>query len=153
MTSTIELIQNQEVRRQAMLQAMGMDVWLPRQQLFNAADSRAYLLDWQVEEVVVKPAVGVPEPQARVVSPATAGKAPVVRPRGEYVSVRDKLAALQAAQTTVLPVKSAVEAPPVAEIEPAAAPAKVSAEPIPRFALQLLRADNCLVLVDRKSVV
>lgn len=137
----------QEVRRQAMLQAMQLDVWLPRQQLHHAAPSRDYLLQWHAEDAaVVVPAAASKPPLAKVASPATETSAPAAgaRPQ-EYVSVRDKLASLQAAQppAAIAPKTAAAEITP-AVIEPIA----VQAEPIPRFALQLLRADNCLVLVD-----
>lgn len=149
MTNAIELMHQQELRRQAMLQAMDIDVWLPRQQLQNAADSRAYLLDWQVETTVtVEPAVREAQPAARSAAPTVARQAALVRPRGEYVSVRDKLAALQASQAPAAPVAATVEAQPVTEAEPTQQATEAPVEPIPRFALQLLRADNCLVLVD-----
>jgi len=44
-TSEAVLMHQHEVRRQAMLQAMQMDVWLPRQSLLHAAPSRNYLLE------------------------------------------------------------------------------------------------------------
>lgn len=149
MTNETVLMQQQEVRRQAMLQAMDIDLWLPRQQLVNAGESRAYLLDWQVEaEVAAPPVAREVQPTARSAAPTAVPKAPVARPRGEYISVHDKLAALRATQPSVAPVVAAVETAPVAELEPVAKTVVAPAEPIPRFALQLLRADNCLVLVD-----
>ena len=57
MTSKTVLMHEQEVRRQAMLQAMQLDVWLPRQPLVNAAPSRDYLLDWQTIDQVTVTAV------------------------------------------------------------------------------------------------
>jgi len=151
-TSETVLMQQQEVRRQAMLQAMQVDVWLPREQLVNAADSREHLLAWQAEaEVVLEPSVAGVGPVATAVAPTTEAKAAVARPRGEvYVSVHDKLAALQATQKPAVRIKTQIDAEPVAEeTQPSVPkPIEVLAEPIPRFALQLLRADNCLVLVD-----
>lgn len=143
-------VHSQEVRRQAMLQSMGMDVWLPRQQLHNAATSREYLLEWQTEgAAVVEPAVPRVLVTAKVASLAAETTTPPARARGqEYVSVRDKMASLQAAQQPDIAPKAAIETV-AAEITPAVVePTAVQAEPIPRFALQLLRADNCLVLVD-----
>lgn len=144
MTSTANMMHAQEVRRQAMLQAMRIDVWLPRQTLVNAAPSRELLLDWEtIDQVAIQPAVQTtPRPQAAAASSAIS--APAVR-SGERVSVRDKLA-LAAIKPKAKPN---VSAPVTASVEqPATQPASIAAEPIPRFALQMLRADNCLLLVD-----
>ncbi|HKM27975.1 MAG TPA: hypothetical protein VJY57_11130 [Thiopseudomonas sp.] len=144
MTSTANLMHEQEVRRQAMLQAMHIDVWLPRQTLVNAAPSRELLLDWEtIDQVATQPAVQtMPRPQAAAASSAVS--APVVR-SSERVSVRDKLA-LAAIKPSAKPALNTSVATPVDQ--PATQPAPVQAEPIPRFALQMLRADNCLLLVD-----
>ena len=153
MTTETSVVQQHEVRRQAMLQAMQMDVWLPRQQLLNAADSRDYLLEWQtVDTSITAPAEIAVKPTASVSSASTAVEthAPSVRPpRSEEVrmSVRDKLASLKAAQTSTATLSAVVQAVPIEDAQPIQEPA-VQSEPIPRFALQLLRADNCLVLVD-----
>ncbi len=153
MTSAMNLMHNQEVRRQAMLQAMQLDVWLPRQQLANAAVSRDYLLEWHTADTAaVLPAVPVPIAQtlAKPVLPSSAATpAPAVGGRGRtYVSVRDKLASLQPAQPSVAAVTASVATPAVESAPAVVEPLAVQAEPIPRFALQLLRADNCLILVD-----
>ena len=152
MTKQTVLIHEQEVRRQAMLQAMQLDVWLPRQQLVNAANSRDYLLEWQtVDTTITAPA------QTAVKSAASAGAvstatvthtaiAPLSSDEAR-VSVRDQLASLKAAQTPTAVVRAVIEPTPVVETQQVTEPA-VQTEPIPRFALQLLRADNCLVLVD-----
>ena len=144
MTSTANMMHAQEVRRQAMLQAMRIDVWLPRQTLVNAAPSREMLLDWEtIDQVAIQPAVQtMPRPQAAAASSAIS--APAVR-SGERVSVRDKLA-LAAIKPKAKPNVSAPVTAPVEQ--PATQPASIAAEPIPRFALQMLRADNCLLLVD-----
>lgn len=146
MTSKTVLMHEQEVRRQAMLQAMQLDVWLPRQPLVNAAPSRDYLLDWQTIDQVTVTAV---KPAARLLAPSpvvaiSAAVAPTVRPaRSEgRVSVRDKLALVTAAPSNKTNIAKAAEL--AAEPEPI----KVQAQPLPRFALQILRADNCLLLVD-----
>ena len=144
MTSTANMMHAQEVRRQAMLQAMRIDVWLPRQTLVNAAPSREMLLDWEtIDQVAIQPAVQtMPRPQAAAASSAIS--APAVR-SGERVSVRDKLA-LAAIKPKAKPNVSAPVTAPVEQ--PATQPASIAAEPIPRFALQMLRADNCVLLVD-----
>lgn|GEM_PF-48888 len=156
MTSKITVQNEQETRRQAMLQAMHIDVWLPRQQLVNAAPSRDYLLDWQAEAEQV-----LDKPAAVQVAAAPAAAAPVQQPpaasqprtRG-YVSVHEKLAALQAAQAPQAapqPAQAAEKAPLADSTQAVAAPVvepAVAVEPIPRFALQLLRAGSCLLLAD-----
>lgn len=146
---------DQEVRRQAMLQAMQLAVWLPRHRLINAAPSRDYLLDWQstdadvevwVESAIpsspiaprVSPIVSVPEVVASVVAPRA----------DTWVSVRDKMARVPTTQKPTVAGRVAVEAAPDDKLARAAKAPVVQAEPIPRFALQLLRADNCLILVD-----
>lgn len=152
MTSESAVIHAQEVRRQAMLQAMHVDVWLPRAQLLNAAPSREYLLQWHAaEQVTLESTETVAQPSASVDASSPANTEPSARPRSDaYVSVRDKLASLQSATK---PVAAPTATPPIespALEEPAVAvelPARL-AEPIPRFALQLLRAGNCLVLAD-----
>ena len=152
MTSQTSVMHQHEVRRQAMLQAMRLDIWLPRQQLVNAADSRDYLLEWQT----VDTSITTPTPTAvqsaasgGAVATATVAHTPSARPVSDKarVSVRDQLASLKAAQAPTATVRATIEPAPVVETQQVTEPA-VQAEPIPRFALQLLRADNCLVLVD-----
>src|SRR5690554_3717072 len=142
----------QEVRRQAMLQAMQVDVWLPRQQLVHAAASREYLLEWQAEaEFAVELAEPVSEAvAASSVQPLTGGAAatvPAGRTGQAYMSVRDKLASLQVGQTakSTIPTKPETTSDTV-ELKPPTVAKPL--EPIPRFTLQLLRVNNCLVLVD-----
>lgn len=154
MSGKITLQNEQETRRQAMLQAMQIDVWLPRQQLLNAAPSRDYLLEWQADaELPVEKPVIAPVAEAPVAPVQQQLARNQSRTRG-YVSVHDKLAALQTAQAhqaTQEAVKKAseVKANEPAEIvaEPVVEPAE-PVEPIPRFAMQLLRAGNCLLLAD-----
>lgn len=141
----------QETRRQAMLQAMQLDVWLPRQQLHNAAQSRDYLLEWHTEDAaVVDSTAPIEQPVAKLSSAVAQASAPAAAVSGQaYVSVRDKLAVLQATQpVATTSLKTAVETAAAESTVAAVEPVAVQAEPIPRFALQLLRADNCLVLVD-----
>ena len=154
MTSTMNLLHDQEVRRQAMLQAMQLDVWLPRQQLVNAAASRDYLLEWHSVKAVaaaVEPAV-VAQPSvaprvAAAVAPtvAVAPTTPTAPRADAWVSIRDKMALTQTAQRPAVVASVVPEAVAAQEIP---AVTVVQPEPIPRFALQLLRADNCLLLVD-----
>ncbi|WP_433741509.1 energy transducer TonB [Pseudomonas putida] len=103
--------------------------WLPRTELPFAAPSRPELLA-PPEPLVVAPVV--PAPQAE-----TAAQ-PVVRPveRAKIEVPRPSPAGTRAASK---PVEGAEEAPVVAK------PAPV---PPPRFALQLLRAGRCLLLVE-----
>lgn len=126
-----------EQQRRAYLGAMQVTTWVPRVALPYAAPSRPELL------AVAAPAVeplrrprpaapgptpsaavpaAAPPPQASAPSPGVPRKAPVValRPAAEP-----------------LPAKAVEEAP--------TAPRR---EPVPRFALQLLRAGNCLLLVE-----
>lgn len=157
MTSDTVLMHEQETRRQAMLQALQIDVWLPRQQLLHGAESREYLLNWQAQAIqqpdTVQPAA-VEQPQPSKASAAVAvteRPAPAARPPSAYVSVHEKLAALQAQQAPVAPQAATVQAQPVAEVvadEETVVEPTAPADPIPRFALQLLRADNCLILAD-----
>lgn len=145
----------QEVRRQAMLQVMQVAVWLPRQQLVNAADSRDYLLDWQSwdesTEVAAEPAAKLP-PAAPPASPAAISMEvvdPVTAPRTDaWVSVRDKMALTPISASAKANVSAVVEDLSADAVLTSPVVAAPPAEPIPRFALQLLRADNCLLLVD-----
>lgn len=150
MTSEPVLMHQQEVRRQAMLQAMQLDVWLPRQQLLNAAQSRDYLLEWQaVDEVTVASGAPVVQPAADSRASAPAAASVARPPRSEVrLSVRDRLALAPASSNTKAATSATVADTPL-EAEVVTPPsAAVQVEPIPRFALQLLRAGNCLVLVD-----
>lgn len=129
-----------EQQRRAYLGAMQVTTWLPRTALPFAAPSRPALL------VVAEPAsepLRRPRPQ-----PAA--------PQGAAVPVaRQPLAETPAAEATAAPLRKA----PVVPLKPAAVPAPVVVpeataepaprrEPPPRFALQLLRAGDCLLLVE-----
>lgn len=144
----------QEVRRQAMLQAMHIDVWLPREQLVNAAQSRAHLLEWHAEAEFAVESPAAAQPTATTAAPVQQQPATSQARKRGYVSVHDKLAALQAVQTPQTAPESPKAAAETAPSEPAEAPvmhateAVTPPEPIPRFALQLLRADNCFILAD-----
>lgn len=122
-----------ESRRRAYLTAMQVVNWLPRTELPFAAPSRPELLEW-VEPLLVEP----PEPGAAPVPVAKAAvavepiTAPSARPRIE------------------VPRPSLASTRTHAKVEEEAAPtvAKAPVVPPPRFALQLLRAGRCLLLVE-----
>lgn len=121
----------EETRRRAYLTAMQVVSWLPRNVLPFAAPSRAELLQSQVEEIAaveVAPIVETPvareekapaRPTIEVPRPSVQIPRPVIK--AEPV--------VEDAQTNVEPTKAALITPP-------------------RFALQLLRAGDCAVLVE-----
>ena len=104
--------------------------WLPRTELPFAAPSRPELL------LPLEPLVeDVPAPLPERAAPAAAQPAarPAERPKIEIPRPG------ATAKAVSKPVESEEEKP---------APAKVVAAPPPRFSLQLLRAGNCLLLVE-----
>ncbi|UMZ11160.1 energy transducer TonB [Pseudomonas sp. MPFS] len=118
-----------ESRRRAYLSAMQVVSWLPRSELPFAAPSRPELL------VLPEPVVEAPPAP---VAEARAAAAPVVR------SVeRPKIEVPRPAAASARPA-----AKPVVEDEEAAPVVKAPVVPPPRFALQLLRAGRCLLLVE-----
>ena len=122
-----------ESRRRAYMTAMQVVNWLPRTELPFAAPSRPELLEplSPVEDV---PVVATPQTaeRAAVAEPSEAPPRPVERPKVEVP--RPSLASTRA---------------PAAVVEAAApAPTKAPVVPPPRFALQLLRAGRCLLLVE-----
>lgn len=125
---------NTELRRRAYLDAMQVSTWLPRTELPFAAPSRPELLELPQPEVAP---VEVPPQQAASAAPAAreeTAQAPTERPK------------IEIPRPGAQPRQAAVE--PVAEAEPAEEkPARVSVPP-PRFALQLLRAGACALLVE-----
>ncbi|MBV6749978.1 energy transducer TonB [Pseudomonas chlororaphis] len=116
-----------ESRRRAYLTAMQVVHWLPRTELPFAAPSRPELF------VELEPLVEVqaPVPEARKAAEPVAK--PVERPKIEVPRPS--------------PIQRA-ESKPVVAAEEAPAPVKAVQVPPPRFALQLLRAGRCLVLVE-----
>jgi len=125
---------NAELRRRAYLDAMQVAVWLPRTELPFAAPSRAeLLLDPEPPAPdITAPAAAIAAAVAPVATPAPSS-APSVRPTPAEI-LRPKAAA------------AVTPAAPVAEAEPETpVPAP---EPPPRFSLQLMRAGNCLLLVE-----
>ncbi len=128
----------QEVRRQAMLQVMQLDVWLPRQNLPFAAASRDYLLDWACGPAQREP---VEQEQISRQNDAEVGVAHGQQAQNQLQQIRQSLSAGQAATAPV-----AAEAPPPAEVVTPEAATPV--QEIPRFALQIMRSANCLLLLD-----
>lgn len=117
-----------ELRRRAYLTAMQVVSWLPRTELPFAAQSRAELLQpLQAEEVAVAQPVPAAAPAARVTEPA------VPAPSQPRVQIK--------------PVRVEPPVAPVSDAQEAAEPAQAKL-PVPRFALQLYRAGNCLLLVE-----
>lgn len=117
-----------ELRRRAYLTAMQVVSWLPRTELPFAAPSRAELLQpLPAEEVAVAQPVPAAAPTARVTEPAALATS---QPRVQ-----------------IKPVRAEPPVAPVSEAQEAAEPAPVKL-PVPRFALQLYRAGNCLLLVE-----
>ncbi len=134
----------QEARRQAMLQVMGLDVWLPRQNLPFAPACAPLLLDWLPQQKQATPdarpkktaSAASPPAAASVTEAVAADKAEV---RASLEQVRQTLG--QQATKEIVPAQAA----PVSgngEEQAAAAPQ------IPRFSLQLLRSGSCLLLAD-----
>ena len=115
-----------ESRRRAYLTAMQVVTWLPRTELPFAAPSRPELLV-------------VPEPPA----------APVMAPPvAQVAAVPSKPAERPKIEVPRPSVTPRAASKPVAEADTAPVVAKVVPLPTPRFALQLLRAGRCLVLVE-----
>ena len=122
-----------ETRRRAYLQALQLDVWVPRTVLPFAAPSRPEAL-WvaEPEEPPVAARVVRPEPAAKAAPAAAVVEAPAAaRPRIEMPRPS--------------PVKPAATAVAEPELEQAPPPPR---EPAPRFALQLLQAGRCLLLLE-----
>ena len=119
-----------ESRRRAYLTAMQVVNWLPRTELPFAAPSRPELLEMPEPLVVAPMAPVAPAPVADV--PVE----PLVKP-AERVKIEVPRPSLASTRTN-------------AKVEEEAAPvvAKVVQVPPPRFALQLLRAGRCLLLVE-----
>jgi hypothetical protein len=119
-----------ESRRRAYLTAMQVVNWLPRTELPFAAPSRPELLEMPELLVVAPMAPVTPAPVAD--SPVE----PLVTP-AERVKIEVPRPSLASTRTNA---KVEEEAVPVV--------AKVVQVPPPRFALQLLRAGRCLLLVE-----
>ncbi|AGI26025.1 energy transducer TonB [Pseudomonas sp. MT3] len=131
----------EEARRRAYLGAMQVATWLPRVALPFAAPSRPELLETPEPIVVEKAPLA---PVADVGRDAAPVAAPAVVPMGEPGSIAARLLPKAGAPAKpAVPVKSEEQAEP--EAEPVA---RVPVAPPPRFALQLLRAGECVLLVE-----
>jgi len=113
-----------EARRRTVLSAMQVDCWLPRTAMPFAALPRVHMLEASKRMPVL-----AKTPPAKNKSPQTITTQPVAR-RENADKVRMQLATTQAT-----PVKKV----PSVKAQPLAAP---------RFSLQLLRAGDCLLLMD-----
>lgn len=134
-----------EARRRAMLKAMQVDLWLPRQALPFAAASQAWVLDFEA----------APAPIVTQVSKASSAKedkTSVNLPVSKKVQV-PKVALTDLKQQLAEPVEkkySAVEIAKATESSISEQPQQAK-QPIPRFALQLMRAGRCLLLIDLRT--
>ncbi|WP_312466900.1 energy transducer TonB [Stutzerimonas nitrititolerans] len=123
-----------ETRRRAYLDAMQVASWLPRTELPFAAPSRPELLQPLIEPE--------PEPAQPITAAATVAEGPAEQaPASTAPGVRPEKPQLR----VVMPEPKKPE--PVAAPEVPAEQQK-PVEPPPRFALQLLRAGNVLLLVE-----
>jgi hypothetical protein len=131
-----------ESRRRAFLDAMQITTWLPRAELPFAAPSRPELLQFvepesapasvvELDQAPAQPAPSMPPPVTASPTAAASPAADAVR------AVMPRIAMPE-------PKKTATKA---RDVESSAAEQKVTVPP-PRFALQLLRAGNCLLLVE-----
>ncbi|MNF47946.1 hypothetical protein D3C84_291610 [compost metagenome] len=112
---------------------MQVATWLPRVALPFAAPSRPELLA-PAPEVPLEDA---PKPvaEATPASPAVEARPAAPRPKIEIPRPGST-------------PRQAVQPEPGTSAEPEAAPAKVEVLPPPRFSMQLLRAGNCMLLVE-----
>ena len=127
-----------EARRRAYLGAMQVTQWLPRTALPCAAPSRPQVLA-VIEAPVETPRRG--PGAARAQGQAAARPAPAVPVRGEPPVA--PAPAEVPRKAPVLPLRPPAAAPAETRPAPVAAPRR---EAPPRFALQLLRAGDCLLL-------
>lgn len=125
----------EEARRRAYLGAMQVASWLPRVALPFAAPSRPQLLETP-EPIVVENA----PPVAVAETVREAAVAPAAAPVGEVGSITARVLPKPGAPAkAVAPVEAEPEAEPVV---------RAPVAPPPRFALQLLRAGECALLVE-----
>ena len=126
-----------ELRRRAYLGAMQVVSWLPRVELPFAAPSRPELLQ--------PPAEPEPQPQLPAVETTVVEAAAAAEAAPQPSVQAEPRAKIEVPRPTVV----SRHARPLATAEDeAAAPGRVMAAPPPRFALQLLRAGACAVLVE-----
>ena len=124
---------------------MQITSWLPRQPLPFAAPSRPELLETPPREepaVPVRARAAIDAPQARVPQAEAPASAPSVAPaapvegRGIPISLPKPGAPAAKKAEPVAPVEEAPAEPPAVQAPP------------PRFALQLLQAGSCTLLVE-----
>jgi hypothetical protein len=133
---------NAELRRRAYLTAMQVASWLPRVELPFAAPSRPALL-----QVLVEPEFE-PQPSAPLTREAVAEATPAQAVAQPIPAQGEPRARIEVPRPTLQARTSAPEATEAIEAKNDVEPAKVVALPPPRFALQLLRAGACAVLVE-----
>ncbi|KAA8695600.1 TonB-related protein [Pseudomonas caricapapayae] len=122
-----------ESRRRAYLTAMQVVNWLPRTELPFAAPSRPQLL------------APVPPPvEVQNAASTEAYAAPAETPNVEPAARQPERPKIDLPRPSLASTRTA--APTAEEAEPA--PPKAPVVPPPRFALQLLRAGRCLLLVE-----
>ena len=137
---------NPETLRRAYLSAMQVETWVPRVALPFAAVSRPDVLAWEPEQALPEAAAEVritPEPPARAAVPAPSQPKPQA-PVGNLVERLKAQLDGAPSEPAALEPKSAE---PVADA-PSAETAEASKQSTPHFALQLLRAGACLLLVE-----
>lgn len=121
-----------ELRRRAYLDAMQVASWLPRTALPFAAPSRLELLEPPPPEPVV-----VEMPIEQVTPAATGVREAPVPPPVERPKIEVPRPGSQVRQQAEPVAEAIVEEPP-----------RRIVQPLPRFALQLLRAGDCALLVE-----
>lgn len=139
----------QEVRRQAMLQVMGLEVWLPRQPLPHARMPRPQLLHWQPPgETTSTPVIAAPAQVAAAAEPVisatpAAAVSSSARAQASLQQVRQSLESGQQSSRRLPESMVNTETDEAVPELTAVAPVE-----IPRFSLQLLRSGPCLLLAD-----
>ncbi|RRV08514.1 energy transducer TonB [Pseudomonas sp. v388] len=128
-----------ESRRRAYLTSMQVVSWLPRTELPFAAPSRPQLL-----EALPPAAQGLPAAAPSQAEPGAAAAGNPVQTRAAPVTRQVERPKIEVPRPSSSP--KAAAAPVVESDEPA--PVKTPVAPPPRFALQLLRAGRCLLLVE-----
>ncbi|HEY6611852.1 MAG TPA: energy transducer TonB, partial [Pseudomonas sp.] len=127
-----------EQQRRAYLGAMQVTTWLPRTVLPFAAPSRAALLALPAADAEPLRRAR-PEPAAERGTTAETAGSLAATPAPEKPLAPRKIAVLPVKPATAKAAAPAVAPPPRAEVR---------REPPPRFVLQVLRAGNCLLLVE-----
>lgn len=138
----------QEARRRAMLGAMQIESWLPRHSLPFAAASNPALLAF-VEQPVALPEP--PQPTAKSANSSASSTPQTVPQASDAASqnvVNNLLSQLAPTKPSGLTDSLVAEPKPVL---PVAEPQPVEAateQEVPHFNLQVMRAENCLLLID-----